>query len=70
MIPGTWLHVSNLPLKINGAEVWFDLDGELRDSKGFTNTTFTIMVCHAQCLRRLLNFPTLSGPAVSDWHER
>ena len=70
MIPGTWLHASNLPLKINDAEVWCDFDGELRDSRGFTGTAFTIMTCHAQCLGRLLNFPTLSGPAVSDWYER
>ncbi|OCK73523.1 hypothetical protein K432DRAFT_430544 [Lepidopterella palustris CBS 459.81] len=70
MLPGAWLQASNLPMNIDDAQVWFDFDGELMQSDGFTDMTFTIMTCKAQCIGRLLNFPPLSGPAVSDWYVR
>ncbi|EKG18429.1 Transcription factor fungi [Macrophomina phaseolina MS6] len=71
MIQGTWLQAPNLPLNIDDLALIPDSEGEPVEAEGFSDMTFTLVACRAQCVARLLNFPAPVGSsAVSNWDVR
>ncbi|KAI9926865.1 hypothetical protein ASPWEDRAFT_72871 [Aspergillus wentii DTO 134E9] len=61
---------SHPPANVNDSDIWFEMEGPVQESEGFTDMTFTLMTSKAQSASRLLNFSTFGQPAVQSMELR
>ncbi|KAI9046231.1 Zn(II)2Cys6 transcription factor [Aspergillus affinis] len=58
-----WLQ-SHPPSNVNDHDIGFEMDTPVQGSTGFTDMTFTMIILKAQCVSRILNFPSAASASV------
>jgi Fungal specific transcription factor domain len=70
MIPHKWVQY-DLPANINDADFGYNQEGPLRESDSFTDMTYTLIICKAQCVMRSMDFSVgTPGSGGDNWNAR
>lgn len=69
MMPVAWLQ-SHPPSNVNDYDISFDMTAPAQESNGFTDMTFTMIALKAQCVSRILNFPSAASPIAEPINSR